>query len=80
MKVQRMMDCCLSRPLYSPGNHLRSKQICRGKLPSYVQRKDSEFRGEKKQQPVIPCALIVYSLRFLEGQLLLNELYVKYAG
>ena len=33
------------------------------------QRNDSEFRGEKKQSPVISCALIVYSLRFWKDNL-----------
>ena len=34
-----------------------------------VQRNNSDFRGENKQYTVIPCALIVYSLRFCKDNL-----------
>ena len=44
--------------------------IVRSYLPFMLfQRNNSEFRGENKQKSVIPCALIVYSLHFWEGNL-----------
>ena len=33
------------------------------------QRNNSEFGGENKHQPVIPCALIVYNLRYWKDNL-----------